>query len=175
MARNISPACSAGHNKPPPGISSNNNNNNNNNKFTYISSTTKINNNNKLSSFSSRDGISPAMLKAAKSFQEKMRKKKKERKRKKQSQSEPKPLQTRSYKTQPLRKGKSYSSRSDREPRERNLEKHRERNFVFDTKIGARNFKTGFKTRNFYRLGSQKNRRRDRIWSVDYDLEDQYQ
>ena len=89
---------------------------------------------------------------------------------KKPSQSEPKPL-----KTPPLRKGKSYSSRSDREPRERNLAEHRERNFVFDTKIGARNFKTGFKTRNFYRLGSQKNRRRDRIWSVDYDLEDQYQ
>ena len=173
MARNISPACSAGHNKPPPGISSNNNNNNNNNKFTYISSTTKINNNNKLSSFSSRDGISPAMLKAAKSFQEKMRKKKKDRERKKkQSQSEPKPLQTRSYKTQPLRKGKSYSSRSDREPRERNLEKHRERNFVFDTKIGARNFKTGFKTRKCYRLGSQKSTRRDRIYSVDSDSED---
>ena len=139
MAHSTSPSCKANHNKPPPGIS---------------------NNNNKVTSFSSRANISQAMLKAAKSFQEKMRKKK-------PSQSEPKPL-----KTPPLRKGKSYSSRSDREPRERNLEKHRERNFVFDTKIGARNFKTGFKTRNFYRLGSQKNRRRDRIWSVDYDSED---
>ena len=147
MAHSTSPSCKANYNKPPTGII----NNNNNNKM------------NKVTSFSSRANISEAMLKAAKSFQEKMRKKK-------PSQSEPKPL-----KTPPLRKGKSYSSRSDREPRERNLAEHRERNFVFDTKIGARNFKTGFKTRNFYRLGSQKNRRRDRIWSVDYDLEDQYQ
>ena len=174
MARNISPACSAGHNKPPPGISSNNNNNNNNNKFTYISSTTKINNNNKLSSFSYRDGISPAMLKAAKRFQEKLRmkgRKKKKKRTQSQSQSVPKPLKTsRSYKTQPLKKGKSYSSRSDRMPRERSLAEHRERNYVFDTKIGARNSRTGFKLRKYYILGSQNTRRRrDRIYSVDSD------
>ena len=144
MAHSTSPSCKANYNKPPTGII----NNNNNNKM------------NKVTSFSSRANISQAMLKAAKSFQGKMRKKK-------PSQSEPKPL-----KTPPLRKGKSYSSRSDREPRERNLEKHRERNFVFDTKIGARNFKTGFKTRKCYRLGSQKSTRRDRIYSVDSDSED---
>ena len=143
MAHSTSPSCKANHNKSPTGIINNNKNSKN-----------------KVTSFSSRANISQAMLKAAKSFQEKMRKKK-------PSESEPKPL-----KTPPLRKGKSYSSRSDREPRERNLEKHRERNFVFDTKIGARNFKTGFKTRKYYRLGSQKNTRRDRIYSVEYDSED---
>ena len=156
MAASTSPTSPAGntkHNKPPPGDNNNN-----------------TNNNNKLPSISSCASVSPAMLKAAKSFQEKLRKPKKGRRRKKkQSQSEPKPLKTRSYKTQPLRKGKSYSSSSDREPRERNLAEHRERNYVFDTKIGARNSKTGFKLRKFYRLGSQKYTRRDRIYSVDSD------
>ena len=154
MAASTSPASPPGntkHNKPPPG---NNNNNNHNNKLTSISSCASV---------------TPAMLKAAKRFQEKLRKPKKGRRKKKQAQSEPKPLKTRSYKTQPLRKGKSYSSSSDREPRERNLAEHRERNYVFDTKIGARNSKTGFKLRKFYRLGSQKYTRRDRIYSVDSD------
>merc|ERR1711902_385058 len=110
------------------------------------------------------------MLKAAQSFQEKLRLREKGKKKKRKqtvSQSVPKPS-SRSYKTQPL-KGKTYNSKSERMPKERNLEKHRENNYVFDTKIGARNSKTGFKFRNCYRLGSQRKKRSDRIYSVDSD------
>ena len=111
--------------------------------------------------------VSQAMLKAAKNLQEKMRKKewksKPEPKRKRHSK--------RPDKTEPLIKGKSYTSRSDRQPREKNLKKHRERNFIFDTKIGGRNPKSGFKFRKNYTIGTTSRRRVDRIYSTGGDSE----
>ena len=156
MALNTSPPHGVVQHKPTTGDKKNNKDTNNN--IISVSSAS----------------VSSAMLKAAKRFQEKLRmkgRKKKKKRTQSQSQSVPKPLKTsRSYKTQPLKKGKSYSSSSDRMPRERSLAEHRERNYVFDTKIGARNSRTGFKLRKYYRLGSQNTRRRrDRIYSVDSD------
>ena len=104
------------------------------------------------------------MLKAAKNLQEKMKKKKTQSK----SEFKGKKISSKkTYKTEPLTKGKSYTCSSYRQPRERNLEKHRHRNYVLDTKNGGRNSKSGFMTRKCYRLGTGNRRMRlDRIYSA---------
>ena len=64
-------------------------------------------------------------------------------------------------------KGKSYKSRSDKELKELKPEEAFLKNYVYDTKP-SRNSSSGFKLRNYHRLGSTGYRKRpDRIYSVE--------
>ena len=64
-------------------------------------------------------------------------------------------------------KGKSYKSRSDKELKELKPKQAFLKKYVYDTKI-SRNSRSGYKFRNFHRLGSTGYRKRsDRIHSVE--------
>ncbi len=62
-------------------------------------------------------------------------------------------------------KGKSYKSKSDREPKEMSQEEYFLKNKIKDTKNGSRNARTATMFRNYHRLGSDvfKKKRPDRI------------
>ena len=74
-------------------------------------------------------------------------------------------------------KGKSYKSKSDREPKEMSEEEYFIKNKVKDTKDGSRNARTATMFRNYNRLGSDvfKKKRPDRIRNeADSDEEENW-
>ena len=74
-------------------------------------------------------------------------------------------------------KGKSYKSKSDREPKEMSEEEYFLKNKIKDTKDGSRNARTATMFRNYNRLGSDvfKKKRPDRIRNeADSDEEENW-
>ena len=96
---------------------------------------------------------SDALLKRAKIFQEKLRasktlsveKKKRGKKKSKQSQS-----------NLPSQRGKNYKTKSDRKLTEPSLRTHFLKNYIYDTKNGARNARRDYVLRKNHRLGSHR-------------------
>ena len=122
---------------------------------------------------------SESLLRRAKQFQEKLRGNKKssiestgkgEKKRSK-SKSKKTNLQSKSNDgstSSSTQKGKSYKTRSDQKQTEPSRRRYFLENYIYDTKIGARNSRTEFMFRRDRRLGSHSGRLRpDRIYSVE--------